>query len=148
MGKKKLTRSDYQQMIMPRRKGDRRKRSNATNGGVNLPDLMLTQLIGKDNKNVRQRNALIDTMNNSQMRRIGLIVRSFLRSRYQLSPSQIKQLSKNQDFVTALISPKVPLDTRKKILKQKGGIFGALLPLAAKIIGPAILGPLASKIFK
>ena len=157
---KKWTRADYAKMInlrSGRKRGRKTKKrygagvsgggSRGMVGGLTEP-LMLSRMIGRSNRNARQRNAIIDTMSPAQMRGIGRLFHRFLVSKYRLPRSRINQLIRDEDFVQAIVQGRGALDTRKKILKQKGGIFGALLPLAAKILAPTVLGSIAGKIFK
>ena len=37
-------------------------------GGITIPDLLLAKMISNDNRNQAQRDAMIDTMNKSQVR--------------------------------------------------------------------------------
>ena len=158
---RKMTRKDYARMIAGSKKGRRsgkrrhsrqlgrrrRKRVGKLTGGVMIPDLLLANLISRDNRNAIQRQALIDTMNMQQMRRIGRVVRGFLNSRYKMSNKQLKALAKNRDFVMALVNRNVPLTTKKQVLKQKGGFLGALLPLATSVLAKPLTS-LIGKILK
>ena len=59
-------------------------------------------------------------------------------------------LSANQEFVKAIVENIVPIATKKKIFKQKGGILPMLLPFAAKAALPlagSIPFGIAGKIF-
>ena len=157
---RKMTRKDYARMIAgskkSRRSGKRRqskqlgrkkRRVGKLTGGVMIPDLLLANLISRDNRNAIQRQALIDTMNMQQMRRIGRVVRGFLNSRYKMSNKQLRALAKNRDFVMALVNRNVPLTTKKQVLKQKGGFLGALLPLATSVLAKPLTS-LIGKILK
>ena len=93
-------------------------------------------MISNDNRNRSQRDVMIDTMNKSQVRRMGKLVDFFLNSRTKLPAKTIKLLSKNQEFVKAITENKVPISTKKRIFKQKGGILPMLLPFAAKAAAP------------
>ena len=53
--------------------------------------------------------------------------------------------SKNQEFVKAITENKVPVSTKKRIFKQKGGILPMLLPFTAKATAP-LAGSLLSGI--
>ena len=103
-------------------------------------------MISKENRNRAQRDA-IDTMNTGQMNGISHMVKAFLKTPYKLNPKQINMLTKNQEFVKGMTNAHIPVKIRKKIIKQRGGIFG-LIPLAAKAIAPTILGSIADKLFK
>ena len=51
-------------------------------------------MMSNDNRNLAQRDAMIDTMNKSQVRRMGKLVDFFLNSRTKLPAKTIKLLSK------------------------------------------------------
>ena len=104
-------------------------------------------MISKENRNRAQRDAIIDTMNTGQMNGISHMVKAFLKTPYKLNPKQINMLMKNQEFVKGLTNGHIPVKIRKKIIKQRGGILG-LIPLAAKVIAPTLLGSIADKLFK
>ena len=124
-------------------KGDQR-------GGITIPDLLLAKMISNDNRNRAQRDAMIDTMNKSQVRRMGKLVDFFLNSCTKLPAKTIKLLSKNQEFVKAITENKVPVSMKKRIFKQKGGILPMLLPFAAKAAAPlagSLLSGIVGKLF-
>ena len=107
-------------------------------------------MISNDNRNRAQRDAMIDTMNKSQVRRMGKFVDFFLNSCSKLPAKTIKLLSKNQEFVKAITENKVPVSTKKRIFKQKGGILPMLLPFAAKAAAPlagSLLSGIVGKLF-
>ena len=77
---------------------------------------------------------------------MGKLVDFFLNSCTKLPAKTIKLLSKNcQEFVKAITENKVPVSTKKRIFKQKGGILPMLLPFAAKAAAP-LAGSLLSGI--
>ena len=107
-------------------------------------------MISNDNRNQAQRDAMIDTMNKSQVQRMGKLVDFFLNSHAKLPTKTIKLLSKNQEFVKAITENKVPISTKKRIFKQKRGILPMLLPFAAKATAPlagSLLSGIAGKLF-
>ena len=65
-------------------------------------------MISNNNRNQAQRDAMIDTMNKSQVRRMGKLVDFFLNSHTKLPTKTIKLLSKNQEFVKAVTENKGP----------------------------------------
>ena len=146
-GKKKWTHSDYAKFLNLPKKNKRMKTPKGSQGGVIIPDLLLAKMISKENRNRAQRDAIIDTMNTGQMNGISRMVKAFLKMPYKLNPKQINMLMKNQEFVKGITNAHIPVKIRKKIIKQRGGIFG-LIPLAAKVIAPTILGSIADKLFK
>ena len=71
MAYKRLSRKDYQRLIgiaNEKKKPKARKRRNSDQrGGITVPDLLLAKMISNDNRNQAQRDAMIDTMNKSQV---------------------------------------------------------------------------------
>ena len=55
----------------------RRRRKSDQRGGITVPDLLLAKMISNDNRNWAQRDAIIDTMNKSHVRRMGKFVDFF-----------------------------------------------------------------------
>ena len=45
----------------------RRRRKSDQIGGITVPDLLLAKMISNNNRNLVQRDAMIDTMNKSQV---------------------------------------------------------------------------------
>ena len=153
--KKKLTRKDYERIIgiakggVKKRPSRNKGKRGGQRGGITMPDILLAKMISNDNKNKLQREAIIDTMNESQMKRMSKMVKLFLESRTELPPKTINMLSANQEFVKAIVKNKVPIAMKKKIFKQKEGILPMLLPFAAKVALPLaglILSGIAGKI--
>ena len=79
---------------------------------------------------------------------MGRVWKNFMSFHYPLSQKQIKQLVRDRQLIKSIFNPKLPLDTRRRILKQKGGLFPALFSIAAKVIGSSLLGPIIGKILK
>ena len=81
---------------------------------------------------------------------MGKLVEFFLNSHTKLPTKTIKLLSKNPEFVKAITENKVPVPTKERIFKQKGGILPMLLPFAAKASAPlavSLLFGIAGKLF-
>ena len=116
----------------PRQEGG----ENDQRGGISALDLLLAKMISNDSTNWVQRDAMIDTMNKSQVQQMGKLVDFFLNSHTKLPTKTIKLLSKNQEFVKVITENKVPISMKKRIFKQKGGILPMLLPFVAKAAAP------------
>ena len=87
MAYKRLSRKDYQNLIgiaNEKKKPRARRRKSDQRGGITVPDLLLAKMISNDNRNWLQRDAMIDTMNKSQVRQMGKLVDFFLNSRTKL----------------------------------------------------------------
>ena len=71
MAYKQLSRKDYQRLIgianQKKKPKARRGRKSDQRGGINVPDLLLAKMIRNNNRNWVQRDAMIDTMNKSQV---------------------------------------------------------------------------------
>ena len=68
MAYKQLSRKDYQSIANEKKKPKaRRRRKSDQRGGITVLDLLLAKLIRNDNRNWMQRDAMIDTMNKSQV---------------------------------------------------------------------------------
>ena len=94
----------------------------------NFPLYMI--LDSKVNKNKNQRKRLINSLNNKQMKGIEYLTNSFLQNKYKVDGIKLGQLKKDKKFIYNLANKKVPLNAKKKILMQKGGMLGNLLSLA------------------
>ena len=154
MAYKRLSRKDYQKLTgianEKKKPRARRRRKSDQRGGITVPDLLLAKMISNDNRNQAQRDAMINTMNKSQVQQMGKLVDFFLNSCTKLLAKTIKLLSKNQEFVKAITENKVPVSMKKRIFKQKGGILPMLLPFAAKATAPlagSLLSGIAGKLF-
>ena len=70
MAYKQLSRKDYQRLIgIPneKKKPKARRRKSDQRGGITILDLLLGKMISNDNRNWVQRDAMIDTINKSQV---------------------------------------------------------------------------------
>ena len=106
---------------------------------------MLAHLMSSANRNVKQRQAVVDLLNENQVCQIGKFLKQILNAKDKLPRNQIKQLIRDRNLIDAIITGRGLLFTRKSILKlktknQKGGFLSALLPVALSLAGPAIKG--------
>ena len=94
MAYKRLSRKDYQNLIgiANEKKKPRAKKRRKTNqrGGITVPDLLLAKMISNDNRNRSQRDAMIDTMNKSQVRRMEKLVDFFSKFPHQITRKDYK----------------------------------------------------------
>ena len=71
MAYKRLSRKDYQNLIgianEKKKPRARRRRKSDQRGGITIMDLLLAKMISTENRNRAQRDAMIDTMNKSQV---------------------------------------------------------------------------------
>ena len=84
MAYKQLSTKDYQRFIgianEKKKPKSRRRRKSDQRGGITILDLLLAKMISNDNRNWVQRDAMIDTMNKSQVQLMGKLVDFFLNS--------------------------------------------------------------------
>ena len=71
MACKQVSRKDYQRLIgianEKKKAKARMGRKSYQRGGITVPDLLLAKMISNKNRNQVQRDAMIDTMNKSQV---------------------------------------------------------------------------------
>ena len=88
MAYKPLSRKDYQRLIgianEKKKPKARRRRKSDQRGGITVLDLLLAKMVSNDNRNRVQRDAMIDTMNKSQVRQMEKLVDFFLNSHTKL----------------------------------------------------------------
>lgn len=109
---------------------------------------LLSILAAKKKANSQFNKRIIDSLNSSQMGDVQKIVSNFLKGRYTLPSLQLKRLAADKKYIYQIANSKVPMNVKKRILKQKGGFLPALIPLAAKTLGPVILGAAVKKVFR
>ena len=141
--KKKLTREDYICIIggmgVKKQGGGGMRR-----GGTLAPEtVMLAHLMSTANRNVKQRQAVVESMNDHQVQQIGKMMKKALNMKRKLPKKDIRKLLRDRTLKDAIVNGKGSINTRKKILKlklrnQKGGFLGPLLPSALSLAKPAI----------
>ena len=80
----------------------------------------------------------------------GETCRFFSKFPHQITHKDYKVVVKKSRIVKAITENKVPVSTKKRIFKQKGGILPMLLPFAAKAAAPlagSLLSGIAGKLF-
>ena len=97
----------------------RRRGKSDQRGDITVPDLLLAKMISDDNRNQVQRDAMIDTMNKSQVQQMGKLVNLFLNSCTKLPAKTIKLLSKNQQFVKAITENKSQSQRKREFFNKK-----------------------------
>ena len=159
---KKLTCEYYKRLINiydDSMKSDTKKNhyysKKRTGGSIVQPEtVMLAHLMSSANRNVKQQQAVVDSLNENQVHQIGKFLKHILNAKHKLPRNQIKQLIRDRNLIDAIITGRGSLSTRKNILKlktrnQKGGFLDTLLPVALSLAGPTIkgLGSILKKIF-
>ena len=158
----KLTRKYYERLIniydngmKSGMKKNRYYSKKRTGGSIVQPEtVMLAHLMSSANRNVKQQQAVVDSLNENQVCQIGKFLKQILNAKHKLPRNQIKQLIRDRNLIDAIITGRGSLSTRKNILKlktknQKGKFLSALLPVALSLAGPTIkgLGSVFKKIF-
>lgn len=148
-----LTRDDYLKLIQdvsqkdnlvlpPRKKrqSPRLRKMRGGGGGNNKlfkKNLYLYGLIGQ-NSNKAQRRALIDSMNQSQMRGVQHLISDFLKKKYEVPTKILKKLRRDRRYIYDLLNNDLPIENHKEILKQRGGFISSLIPLAGALASPML----------
>lgn len=95
----------------------------------------------RDTKKHPKQKLLIEFADKSQIDAIIECIINILQGRIPITQKHKKQLVKHKDDLRKLAKKKTTTKTRKKVLKQKGGLLGAVLPLAVGALS-SILGNL------
>ena len=129
------------------KKKKKRQKKKLTSGELH-PTKALLHLImlGRDNKNAKQKRAIAATLTKSNMNWMGQLWKKFLNSKYPLPQKQIKQLIQDKKLIDSFFDARIPLDTRRRIVAQEGGFLGFLLPLITKVAAP-LVGSVVHKLF-
>ena len=96
MAYKQLSGKDYQRLIgivnEKKKPKTRRRRKIDQRGGITVPDLLLAKMISNDKRNRVQRDAMIDTMNKSQVQRMGKLVNFFSKFLHQTTHKDCQKI--------------------------------------------------------
>lgn len=156
---KKLTRKHYEALLMPPKRTRSKKNGKRQRGGMKeVIDVMdekspfvrhfpVLALLGSKRVRKRLREAIINELNNNEMKGITEIVNNFLGSRIPVSEGALSKLRKDRLFLHQFLKKNITLKKRKKLLGQKGGALQALIPLAASALSP-VISSLVGKLFK
>lgn len=124
-------------MVNKGKKEIQRKGKNQGKGkkcyAVKHKDYLSLLSAARNKKN--RRNKLIDIAENSELKAISECVQNILRGTVPISKKQLNSLKRHRHALRNLAKRQFSAKKKKDILKQKGGIIGALLPLAIKAIG-------------
>jgi hypothetical protein len=102
---------------------------------------MLTKRANKQRKRV-----VIDSLGSGEMNEISELTKNFLANNIPVKRSEIGKLRKYQQTMRRIASPGVSLDSKKTLLKQRGGFLGALVPLLGSVLAP-VLGKVVGGLF-
>ena len=133
---RKWTRDDYARMIglqVSKRRKQRGRGMSQKGGalsGVLLEAAILGDILGKSKG--AKREVFIDNLTDKEVKSIGKFFAHFLGTPQKIPEARFKQLIRDHKLVDAIIKGTGKLETRKRILKQKGGFSLKLLPIAAK----------------
>ena len=123
-----------------RRQQNRRRLTNA----VTKSFPWMAHIMGKTNRNSKQRSAFIDQMNGNQMRAVGSAVRDFLYDKVPRNPKLQKKLFPYRKVMAKIMRSGLSLQQKKKLLKQNGGF----LNLLAGAVGAPLMKSVAEPLVK
>lgn len=136
--RKMKTRRDYEELVgLIRKKRKQKGGSSRVNLNFIRKHIPFLAMISNKNANKVQRENLINNMNKGQMNAVRTMMKNFLNSKYPINDTILKKLAKDKDFIYHLASSG-QFENKKKILNQKGGLLGALVPLASSLIAPVL----------
>ncbi len=144
-----LSRPQYLEMIskannkrkFKRGKGPIKKHLCKLLGG-NMPVL---KLLADKEMPLRMRCAIVDKLSRNELKAVNEIVTNFLNQNIPLDAKSVRKLKSHKNQLRAFEKGKA--DTKKRLLKQRGGFFPFLLPLLAPILGK-VVGGIVKKVFK
>lgn len=84
-------------------------------------------------KNIKQRRILLNKSKNCLVNAVSEISKNCLKGNIKLSKCKINKLKKYKK-VLKLISKRLPISKRKKIIIQKGGFLSILIPSALAML--------------
>ena len=113
-------------------------RKKRKRGSTLVEAILLSQMIANKKKKSKQRNAIIDSLNNRQIKCIGQVLGKVMvsKKKKKLPIAKMRQLIRDRKFINAIVSGQGSLLTRKKILKQQGGFLSIL----GGLLLPALMG--------
>lgn len=87
-------------------------------------------LLSASARNKKRRDKLIDIGNSGEISAVSECVDNILRGSVPLTKRQLIRLRRHRHALRNLALKRFSIGQKKNILKQKGGIIGAILPLA------------------
>ena len=100
-------------------------------------------LLGKT-KNKKRRSTLIDFASKDQLEAVIECVENILQGTIPLSRSDTRKLQRHKTPLRLVAVHHVPINEKRRVLKQQGGFLGALIPLAVNALG-SLFGGLVGK---
>lgn len=100
-------------------------------------------LLGKT-KNKKRRSTLIDFASKDQLEAVIECVENILQGTIPLSRSDARKLQRHKTPLRLVAVQHVPINEKRRVLKQQGGFLGALIPLAVSALG-SLFGGLVGK---
>ena len=81
---------------------------------------------------------MIDVADGPEIRAVSECIKNILEGNVPVSNRHLTQMKKYKTLLRSLAKRCYPIKDKKKILKQKGGFIGALLPIAMSALGGMI----------
>ncbi len=110
--------------------------------GGNMPVL---KLLADKEMPLRMKCAIVDKLSRNELKAVNEIVTNFLNKNIPLDAKSVTKLESHKSQLRAFAKGKA--DTKKRLLKQRGGFFPLLLPLLGPLLGAAA-GGIVKKVFK
>lgn len=95
-------------------------------------------LLSSSANNKKRREKLIDIANCGEISAVSECVNNILKGTVPLTKRQITKLRRHRHALRNLSLHNFSFNKKKSILRQKGGIIGAILPLALSALGSII----------
>ena len=115
---------------------EKRRRSKRTNVAKTPTEPLAIKrreylsLFSKAAKKPDRRNKMVDMANAAEIRAVSECIQNLLEGNVAIDSKVLRQMKKYKTLLRSLAMKCYPLRKKKRILKQKGGFIGALIPLA------------------
>ena len=87
-------------------------------------------LLSKAAKKPVRRNKMVDMADSTEIRAVSECIQNLLEGNVPLDAKVLRQMKKHKTLLRSLAKKCYPVKKKKRILKQKGGFIGTLIPLA------------------
>ena len=96
-------------------------------------------------KKPKRRKQLVDLADTGEIRAVSECIQNLLEGNVRVDADLLRRMRRHKNDLRSLAKKCYPTKQKKRILKQKGGFIGALVPLAisaATSLLPSLLGAL------
>lgn len=89
-------------------------------------------------KTKKRRNALVDLGDSSEIKAVAEIIANVLEGNVALDENQLRKLRRHKKKLRLIAQKRHSVKRKKALIKQTGGIIGALIPLAISTVASLV----------